>query len=79
MISENNFVIPNTLNQQLVEETEDEYKVTPLSDPVINQTIEVDHKTRIQDSYLLLNVLLGPYAFETNYISEMINLAGQIH
>jgi len=30
-----------------------------LSDQLINKTIEVDHKTRIQDSYLLLNVLLS--------------------
>ncbi|CAI6374223.1 unnamed protein product [Macrosiphum euphorbiae] len=57
-----------------------------LSDQVINKTIEVDHKARIQDSYLLLNLLLGQYAFETNcpfddHISEIINLAraGQIH
>jgi len=31
MISENNFAIPNTLNQQLVEESEDDYKVTPFN------------------------------------------------
>jgi len=55
--------------------------IRSLSDQLINKTIEVDHKTRIQDSYLLLNLLLSQYAFETNYISEMINLAraGQIH
>jgi len=52
-----------------------------LSDQLINKIIEVDHKIRIQDSYLLLNLLLSQYVFETNYISEMINLAsaGQIH
>jgi len=51
------------------------------TDQLINKTVELDHKTRMQDSYLLLNLLLSQYAFETNYISEMINLAraGQIH
>uniref|UniRef100_A0A2S2NTW6 Envelope fusion protein n=1 Tax=Schizaphis graminum TaxID=13262 RepID=A0A2S2NTW6_SCHGA len=55
--------------------------IRSVSDKLINKTIELEHKTRIQDSYLLLNILLGQYAFETNYISEMINLAraGQIH
>jgi len=55
--------------------------IRSVSDQVINKTIELDYKTRTQDSYMLLNVLLGQYAFETNYISEMINLAraGQIH
>lgn len=55
--------------------------IRSVSNQVINKTIELDYKTGIQDSYMLLNILLGQYAFETNYISEMINLAraGQIH
>jgi len=39
-----------------------------LSDQLINKTTEIDYKTRIQDSYLLLNILLGQYVFETNFI-----------
>ncbi|KAL4083074.1 hypothetical protein QTP88_028404 [Uroleucon formosanum] len=51
------------------------------SDKLINKTVEVEHKSRLHDSYLLLNVLFSQYAFETNYISEKINLArpDQIH
>lgn len=46
-----------------------------------NHTMALEHKTRVQDMYLLLNLLLNQYAFETNYLSEMINVArlGQIH
>lgn len=46
-----------------------------------NQTTELTHKSHIHDTYLLFNLLLTQYSFETNYISEMINLAklGQVH
>ena len=45
------------------------------ADFLSNHTMELEHKTRIQDTYLLLNLLPYQYAFETNYISEMINVA----